>query len=210
MSEPARGSKRQHPARATYSEIEDTLASITVQLRSAILADAVSPARANGRPSHLSDPLRSADGRARQVAADLGAVLLDTLGLASTIEWHLHQVQKCTGILYRLTVNNAAAFDLPGRHAATIFDIYNEALSNITRHAGASRVTIALTIAQHAIILVVSDNGLGLANEAPDFGARGLALMRARSQTHMGSCAVTSSRNAGTTVTVSLPIPRTA
>jgi len=42
-------------------------------------------------------------------------------------------------------VSHAAAFDLPEDYAAAIFDIYNEALSNVARHAGTSRVAIALT-----------------------------------------------------------------
>jgi len=199
---------RQHPARAVYDQIEDTLTSITMQLRTAIQADANMPARMNGKVNGASGPLRRASGWARRVAAELGSVLLDTLGLAATIEWHLHQFQKCTGILYELKVNNAASFDLPEDYAATIFDIYSEALSNVARHAGASRVAIALTITPHEVTLVVADNGIGLGNEAPASGADGLTGMRARSQTYKGFCEVTGARNAGTNVTVSLPIPQ--
>lgn len=197
---------RQHPARAMYDQIEDTLTSITMQLRSAIRADADLPARVYGKVNGAGGPLSRANGWARQVAAELGSVLLYTLGLAATIEWHLHQFQRCTGILYELKVNHAAGFDLPEQYAATIFDIYSEALSNIARHAGASRVAIALTITPHEVTLVVSDDGIGLANGAPAPDAGGLAGIRACAQAHKGSCDVTGARNAGTTVTVSLPV----
>ena len=44
-------------------------------------------------------PVHRPSGSARQVSAELGSVLLDTLGLAATIEWHVRQFQKCTGVL---------------------------------------------------------------------------------------------------------------
>lgn len=200
-------SLRSHPARAMYDQIEDALTSITMQLRSAIEADAHRPHRVNGKANGASGPLQRADGWARQVSADLGSVLLDTLGLAATIEWHARQFQKCTGVLYELKVSHAAAFDLPEEYAAAIFDVYNEALSNIARHAGASRVAIALTITPHEVTMVVRDDGIGLGAEDTATGAGGLATMRARSRTYNGSCEVAGARKAGTTVTVSLPLP---
>jgi two-component system, NarL family, sensor histidine kinase UhpB len=197
---------RNHPARAMYDQLEDALTSITMQLRSAIEADAIKQPQVN-RNAHAASRLGRANGWARQATAELGSVLLETLGLAATIEWHVRQFQKCTGVLYELTVNHAAAFDLPEDYAATIFEIYNEALSNVARHAGASRVVIALTITPHEVTVIVSDNGIGLGKQSPAPGAGGLAAIRARSQTYNGFCEVAAGRNAGTTVTVSLPLP---
>jgi two-component system, NarL family, sensor histidine kinase UhpB len=198
---------RNHPARAMYDQIEDALTSITRQLRSAIEAAAHRPPRVNGKASDAGVRLQRADDWARQTSADLGSVLLDTLGLAATIEWHARQFQKCTGVLYELKVSHAAAFDLPEDYAAAIFDVYNEALSNVARHAGASRVAIALTITPHEVTMVVSDNGVGLGAMHTVPAAGGLATIRARSQTYKGSCEVAGVRKTGTTVTVSLPLP---
>jgi len=198
---------RNHPARAMYDQIEDALTSITMQLRSAIEADAHMPPRVNGKANSASGLPQRVNGWARQISAELGSVLLDTLGLAATIEWHARQFHRCTGVLYELKVNHAAAFDLPEDYAATIFDIYNEALSNVSRHAGASRVAIALTVTPHEVTVVVSDNGIGLGKQAPARDGGGLATIRSRSQTYKGFCEVAGVRNAGTTVTVSLPLP---
>src|SRR3954465_10223781 len=82
----------------------------------------------------------------RQVTAELGSILLGTLGLAATIEWHAQQFQKCTGILCELTINDGAGSELPENYATAVFEAYNEALSNIARRAAASRVAITLTI----------------------------------------------------------------
>jgi len=198
---------RNHFARAMYDQIEDALASITRQLRSAIESDAHGPSGAKGKGNSAGGPLQRANGWAREISTELGSVLLDTLGLAATIEWHARQFQKCTGVLHDLTVTHAAAFDLPENYAATIFDIYTEALSNIARHAGASRVAIALTITPHEVTLMVRDNGVGLGEAAPAPRAGGLAAIRARALEYKGSCEVAGARNAGTTVTVSLPLP---
>src|SRR5688572_8360749 len=203
-----RGAMRNYPARAMYDQLEDALTSITMQLRSAIEADARMPSRLNGMAHRASDPLQRVRGWGRQVAAELGSVLLDTLGLAATIEWHVRQFQRCTGVLYELTVNDTAGFDLPDDYAATIFDVYNEALSNVARHSGARRVAIALTITPHEVTLLVRDDGIGLGKNAPASGVGGFAAMRARSQAYKGVCEVAGERNTGTTVVVSLPIPR--
>ena len=189
-----------YPARAMYNQLGDALRSITMQLRSAIEADA-RDRRVNG----ATGPLQRKSGWARQLSAELASVLLATLGLAATIEWHVRQFQNCTGIPCELTVNNAAGFDLPEDYAETIFDIYTDALSNVARHAAASHVAIALTITSREVVLIVADNGVGLGDGASAAG--GLAVIRARAQTYKGSCEVAGTRNGGTTVTVSLPIP---
>ncbi len=196
---------RPHPVRSMYDEIEGMLTSMTMQLRSAIYADVNMPSRDEGR---VSDPLRGANGWARNVAAELGSLLLDTLGLAATIEWHLQQFQKCTGIPYELTVNNAANVDLPDEYAATIFDLYSEALSSVARHTEANRVAIALTITPRDVTLVVHDNGTGVGEEAYRSRQDSIALMRARAQSHDGVCEFAGARKADTTVKVSLPIAR--
>lgn len=98
---------------------------------------------------------------ASRPSAELGSVLLDTLGLAETIEWHALQFQKRTGIPCELRVSNAASARLPEDYAAAIFEIYNDVLKNVACHAGARRLAIALTITSREVAVVVRDNGAG-------------------------------------------------
>lgn len=97
------------------------------------------------------------EGWARQTSAELCAVLLDTLGLKAAVEWHVRRFHKSTGIRYELQVNDAAGFELPEDCAATVFDVYSEALSSIARHTHTDRIAIALTITPREVTMLVRD-----------------------------------------------------
>lgn len=72
----------------------------------------------------------------------------------------MRRFYKRTGVLFRLTVNDVAGFNLLEDHATTLFDLYNRALTDVARHAAASRVAIALTITPHDVTMVVRDDAL--------------------------------------------------
>jgi signal transduction histidine kinase len=190
-----------------YDELEDALTSITMQLRAAIQADARRPSPMNPKANGASEGLQRDPAWTRQFTAELGSVLLGTLGLPATIEWHLHQFQKCTGILYELTVNDAAGFELPEDYATSVFEVYSEALSNVARHAGASRVAVALTVTPYEVTMAVRDDGIGLAPGAGAGSLGGIAGIRARAHAHHGVSEVAGQHKVGTSVTISLPIP---
>ena len=69
----------------------------------------------------------------------------------------MRRFQKSTGVRYELQVNDAAGFDLPEDCAATVFDVYSEALSSIARHSHASQIAIALTITPRVVTMLVRD-----------------------------------------------------
>ena len=95
------------------------------------------------------------------MSTQLRSVLLDTLGFAAAVEWHVRHFQRCTGVPCAVSVDNATGLDLPEVYAAALFDIYHDALGNAVRHAGASRVAIALTITPREVAVVVLDNEAG-------------------------------------------------
>jgi signal transduction histidine kinase len=116
------------------------------------------------------------------------------------------KVDAVSGWARRLTAElESVLLDTLGL-AATIFHIYSEALSNVVRHARAGRVAIALTITPREVALTVRDNGIGLGEQASRSSRGGIAGMRARTQSHQGLCEFSGASNAGTIVTVNLPI----
>ena len=106
----------------------------------------------------MSTPPRSLP---RPISAALGAVLLDTLGLAAAIEWQAARLRRSTGVRCELTVNDAAGVEVPEVCAATLLDLYGETLANAAAHPGASRVAVALTITRQEVTMVVRDDGRG-------------------------------------------------
>lgn len=135
----------------------------------------------------------------RQIAAELGAVLLDTLGLTAAVEWHAHQFQKYTGIRSALTVNDTDGFVAPEEYATGLFEMLHDALDHVARCALVSRVDICLSITPREVGIVMRHDGVGAAG-AP-------ARIRRRAQAYRGRCEVSRAPETGTTLTVRLPLP---
>jgi len=90
--------------------------------------------------------------------------------------------------------------------ATIVFRVFQESLTNISKHAKATRVTVTLNVGERDVRLVVSDNGVGLAPQAlakPDsFGVRG---MRQRVEELAGTLTIDSESGCGTTLQLWLP-----
>src|SRR5205823_6017964 len=98
----------------------------------------------------------------RRIASELRPSVLDQLGLEAAIEDLVHDTTRRTGIAVKLDV--AQEFPkLPDKIASHAFRIIQEALTNVTRHAKATRVDVSIRRAGKAIILGVADNGIGFA-----------------------------------------------
>src|ERR1043165_9097375 len=79
----------------------------------------------------------------RRISSELRPGVLDDLGLVSAIEWHAHQFQANTGIVCRFD-SLIEHVDLSREQATTVFRIFQEAMTNILRHAQATKVNILL------------------------------------------------------------------
>ncbi len=153
----------------------------------------------------------SAGWSASPIAPELASVLLGTLGLVATIEWHLHEFRKCTRIPCELTVNDAAGFNLPEEYATAIFHVYLEALSNVARHAAASRVAIEVSMTPDEVAMVVRDDGIGIASvQDRSSNLGGLAGVCKRADSYNGMCRISGAPNSGTTLSVRLPLGEAA
>ncbi len=189
-----------------YAELGETLAVIKTQFESAIQADA----RLNPREEPPNQAFAQADRASlpiRQISAELGSVLLNTLGLAATIEWYLHEFQKCTGIDHEFRIDNPLGTGLDEDCATAMFHVFHETLSNIAHHARAKHIAITISITRQAAAMMVHDDGIGIA-DAP--GRRsvsgGLARISGYASSLEGVCSVAGVTGQGTTLRVSLPL----
>jgi signal transduction histidine kinase len=158
--------------------------------------------RATGALGMIDGAIRTV----RQMAADLHPRILDDLGLAAALEWQTQRFERRTGIRCRF-MPGVAEIRIDPDAATAVFRIYEEILSNVTRHALASRVVVTLQPAEGQLILAVRDNGRSItAEEIASPHSLGLIGMRELARSHNGVLEITGQQGKGTTVTLNMPL----
>jgi PAS domain S-box-containing protein len=141
----------------------------------------------------------------RRISAELRPGVLDDLGIEAAIEWQAEEFTRRTGV--RCEVRSQLGSLRLERHLATaVFRIFQEALTNVTRHASASHVEVVLRAEGGQLELEVSDDGIGLPESARSTSL-GLLGMRERARLLGGDCVVRRRLPRGTTVSLRVPIP---
>lgn len=142
----------------------------------------------------------------RRIATDLRPSVLDDLGLVAAVEWQTQEFERSTGITAQLEVQ-ATYPELNDACATTAFRILQETLTNVTRHAHATRVTIALRVSTEELTLEVRDNGRGISeSELASPRSLGLVGSRERAIACGGELVIRGVRNQGTAVLLRLPV----
>jgi signal transduction histidine kinase len=131
--------------------------------------------------------------------------VLDDLGLAAAVEWLAQEFETRTGIRCELAEAIGDGAIAPAISTA-LFRILQESLTNVARHAGATRVAIDLRREDRAIQLDVRDDGRGIRREqVVDGRAFGLIGMRERAELLNGRFLITRVPEGGTHIHVSIP-----
>jgi signal transduction histidine kinase len=113
------------------------------------------------RVESMSQLLDNAVSVTRRVITELRPTILDDLGLLAAIEWQAAQFQKRTGIACRVNCIEDKS-NLDKQRSIALFRIFQEALTNVTRHSGASRVEVEFYHGDEEVSLSISDNGCGM------------------------------------------------
>jgi PAS domain S-box-containing protein len=138
----------------------------------------------------------------RNFSTELRPGILDTLGMIPSIEWLVREFEKKSGITCSLKVKvRQNVFEKT--ISTTYFRICQEALTNILKHAEATKVMIEVAQVQNRLSLVVADNGKGIATEKMnDHYSMGLLGMRERAKLIGGDLEIDSQRGAGTSIKI--------
>jgi len=208
----AREQERAVVARQLHDELGQDLTALKYELvhTSALLVEA-------GLPRHLIDRLQSligivevTTGAVRRIAHDLRPPALDHLGLAAAIEFEAAAVARRTGLRCRVSSPpHGSTLD----HARSIaaFRVFQEAMTNIARHANASAVRIRLCEAHRVFTMDIHDNGRGITKtQLKDVSSIGLLGMREAVEPLGGTLSVSGRRGHGTHVVVRFPLPQVA
>jgi PAS domain S-box-containing protein len=142
----------------------------------------------------------------RRIATDLRPGVLDDLGLVAAIEWQAQEFQARTGITCEFSANQPDLVLAPEVGTA-VFRICQETLTNVARHAHATRVELRLEAEAGALHLTVADNGRGITEqELVNQTSLGLLGMRERALLLGGQVTIAGRPGEGTTVTVRVPL----
>ena len=140
-----------------------------------------------------------------RIAGDLRPGILD-FGLVAAIDWQAGEFEKQLGIPCRFS-SNKPEIDLGLDHATALFRIFQEALTNIAKHARASAVDVQLVRTNRYVRLEVIDNGIGIRAadrlKPKSFGIRGMVE---RSMAMGGSLSVGTAPKGGTVVAIQIPL----
>ncbi len=158
------------------------------------------------RLTELANMLDGTVKTVRRISSELRPSILDDLGLIAAIEWHLREFEKRIGIIAEFDELAEENF-IPEAIKTGVFRIFQESLTNVARHAAASRVKVTLNVKKDNLVLTIEDNGKGFNIEkAKDKKTLGILGMRERTAMLGGSYEINSEPGKGTVVIVSVPL----
>ncbi len=144
----------------------------------------------------------------KMICADLRPGILDDFGLAAAIEWQAGEFKNRTGIKAKVT-SDPEDIILDEKRSTALFRIFQETLTNVLKHANATRVEIDLKKVKSRVELTVKDNGIGInQKQITRGGSLGLLGIRERIHTFGGKTEITGVPGAGTTISVSVPLEK--
>jgi signal transduction histidine kinase len=194
--------ERTRLARELHDETGQALTSILLGLRE--LEQAIGTDESHDRVTAVRDLVVSTLQDVRRLAVELRPAALDDFGLAAALErlvdTHRHDRDVVVDLEVRIGDER-----LPTDVETTMYRIVQEALTNITKHAGASRISVLVTRKRNAAVVVVEDDGLGFDTTSPTSGL-GLAGMRERVALVGGRLRLETSPGTGTTIAAEVPL----
>jgi PAS domain S-box-containing protein len=149
----------------------------------------------------------------RRIAADLRPLMLDDLGLLPAVEWLVEDFSQRSGVACELEVSDPDLdLALPDAYATAVYRSIQESLTNVTKHARASRVEVAIGESDGMLTVRVCDNGAGFSADDPRKpNSYGLLGLRERAALLGGDATISSAPGAGTRIEIRLPVePRPA
>jgi two-component system sensor histidine kinase UhpB len=202
----AREQERVRIAREIHDELGQMLTALKMDavLLEGQVAGEIPAARA--KLESMKSTLDMTISSVKRIVKELRPNLLDHFGLVAAIEVHLKEFGQRTGIeCHAALLPDGAALDRD--LSLSVFRVFQEALTNIARHARASRARVRLAEESGMLCLTVVDNGRGIARrEISDISSLGLIGIRERVRPLGGEFRIRGIRGRGTALSVRIPL----
>ncbi|MBI4494885.1 MAG: HAMP domain-containing protein [Chloroflexi bacterium] len=203
----AQEEERKRVARELHDEVGQSLTAVIMGLGTA----------EEGLPAELL-PMRTQLARLQDLAAktlegirrlmvDLRPTLLDDLGLIPAIQWYAETHLAPAGVAPTVEVVGPRR-RLPPLVETALFRVAQEGITNIVKHAAASRATVRLEFRPASIAAAIEDDGTGFTRQEPRDG-RGLGLMGMQERVTLlgGTLRLSSDQGRGTRIAIEIPLP---
>jgi two-component system, NarL family, sensor histidine kinase DevS len=195
--------ERRRLARELHDETGQALTSILLGLKR--VEEAKTPEDARGAAAELREQIVDTLQSVRRLAVELRPSALDDFGLVAALERLAEAFGEQSGVAVDVQTNLDSA-RLPGEVETALYRIVQEALTNVAKHADATRVSIIVTRRENAVTAVIEDDGQGFGAGGGSGGGLGLVGMKERVGLLGGRLAIESTEGVGTTVVAEVPV----
>jgi len=203
-SQKAKEQERTRIAREIHDDIGGTLTAIKCELVPCLDNSSRTPAFYRNKAAAVESLIDMVIDSTRRIALDLRPGVLDC-GIVAAVQWQAREFNQRTGITCMVMCEHEE-IALDGDLAVAIFRVFQEALTNIAKHAHASKVQVKLSEADGQVYLEVADNGCGITRpDMEKINSFGIRSMRERCQQLSGQFHIQRGVLAGTEVVIRIP-----
>lgn len=200
-----REEQRTKIAREIHDVLGGTLTTLMMDLE--WLVERLHDAKARERAQAMVGITQNALATIRKISSDLRPGVLDNLGLLAAIEWQVEELRSRIGITCHLSLPEERP-RLPEHDATAIFRIFQEALTNIVRHASATQIEVIVDVTHNILQLIVEDDGSGItAKQLMEPRSLGILGMFERAREIGANLNIEGQPGQGTRLILAYPIP---
>jgi signal transduction histidine kinase len=144
----------------------------------------------------------------QRIAMELRPPILDAFGLCDAIAWQAGEYEKRFGIKFNLNCLQDQ-LDLDKDQITTFFRVFQESVTNVIRHAEASKVDVGMSLNDGQLVMKIKDNGKGIQkNQTEDANSLGLIGIRERVRYWNGTVDFQGTPGKGTSVVIRIPVAK--
>jgi len=198
-----RENERTKISREIHDELGQSLSALKVDLgwaRDNVSDNSTVVNKLNNMFGIISDTIENV----QRISAELRPGLLDDLGLIPAMEWYCQEFEERTKIKCIFISEEILIFN--NNKELSLYRMLQEALTNVMRHALASKVQVNFYVEKNSVILKIKDDGIGIPFEKINSGkSLGIIGLRERANQFNGSLKIISAKDKGTELIIILP-----